>query len=119
MLFSSMHYCLVTSLLVDSAIVLVAGHVEVSANFSVSTYLAANECFNGTKLGLIGFSFLHAYMMSIQYERVDAKSGGIITCAEIKMWLYEYLREGISTVDDETGGCKQGTIYDSHQYLKA
>ena len=45
MLFSCMY-----SLLIDSAIVLVAGHVEVSANFSVSTYLAANECFNGTKL---------------------------------------------------------------------
>ena len=40
MLFSCMY-----SLLIDSAIVLVAGHVEVSANFSVSTYLAANECF--------------------------------------------------------------------------
>ena len=41
MYFSSMY-----SLLIDSAIVLVAGHVEVSATFSVSTYLAANECFN-------------------------------------------------------------------------
>ena len=50
---------------------LVAGHVEVSANFSVSTYLAANECFNGTKLGLIGLSFLHAYMMSIPYSQED------------------------------------------------
>ena len=66
MLFSSMY-----SLLIDSAIVLVAGHVEVSANFSVSTYLAANECFNGTKFGLIGLSFLHAYMMSIQYSQED------------------------------------------------
>ena len=64
-------YCLVTRILIDSAIVLFAGHVEVSANFSVSTYLAANECFNGTKLGLIGLSFLHAYMMSIQYFRED------------------------------------------------
>ena len=66
MLFSCMY-----SLLIDSAIVLVAGHVEVSANFSVSTYLAANECFNGTKLGLIGLSFLHANMMSIQYSHED------------------------------------------------
>ena len=62
---------MLTSLLIDSAIVLVAGHVEVSANFSVSTYLAANECFNGTKLGLIGVSFLHAYMTSIQYSQED------------------------------------------------
>ena len=30
---------------------------------------AANECFNGTK-GMIG-SFLHAYMMSIQYSQED------------------------------------------------
>ena len=66
MLYSSMY-----SLLIDCAIVLVAGHVEVSANFSVSTYLAANECFNGTKLGLIGLSFLHAYVMSIPYSQED------------------------------------------------
>ena len=66
MLFSSMY-----SLLIDSAIVLVAGHVEVLANFSVSTYLAANECFSGTKLGLIGLSFLHSYMMSIPYSQED------------------------------------------------
>ena len=50
---------------------LVAGHVQVSANFSVSTYFAANECFNGTKVGLIGLSFLRASMMSIQYSRED------------------------------------------------
>ena len=66
MLFSSMY-----SLLIDSTIVLVAGHVEVSVNFSVSTYLAANECLNGTKLGLIGLSFLHSYMMSIPYSQED------------------------------------------------
>ena len=66
MLFSNMY-----SLLIDSAIVLVAGRVEVSANFSVSTYLAANEYFNGTKLGLIGLSFLHSYMMSIPYSQED------------------------------------------------
>ena len=71
MLFSSMYIFLVTSLLIDSVIVLVDGNVEVSANFSVSTYLAANECFNGTKLGLIDLSFLHAYMMSIQYSQED------------------------------------------------
>ena len=50
---------------------LVAGHVEVLANFLVSTYLAANECFNRTKLGLIGLSFQHAYVMSIQYSQED------------------------------------------------
>ena len=70
MLFSSM-YRFIASLLIDSATVLVAGHVEVSANFLVLTYLAAYECFNGTKLGLTGLSFLHAYVMSIQYSRED------------------------------------------------
>ena len=50
---------------------LVAGHVEVSANFLVLPYLAAYECFNGTKLGLTGLSFLHAYVMSIQYSQED------------------------------------------------
>ena len=75
---------------------LVAGHVEVSANFSVSTHLAANECFNGIKLGLIGLIF-SGRLGSLKLQFTYLKIIIIIIHLHLsvaspceQMWFYEY-----------------------------